>query len=249
MATTVLVTLLAAAGCGGAHRDPAPGPDRVVATEVPAETASGSVEHVVEPGQTAWRIARAYGIEIDELADANGIQDPTQIVAGQILTIPGAREVVDVEPYRGPTTVTATTTASARSSGRGAPVYAWPVPGGQVVSAYGVPRRTHRHTGLDIDGSHGQKIVAAHDGTVVYSGSTMRGYGKTVVVDHGGGIRTLYAHNSALLVQPGERVRRGQAIAKMGQTGNASGVHCHFEVRHDQKPIDPMAHARFEGAP
>lgn len=250
VATTALLALLVAAGCGGAHRAPASAPTREVATEIPSNPGSQSVEHVVEPGQTAWRIARAYGVELEDLATANGLTDTTRIVAGQILVIPGASETRHVEPFRGATAVTATTAATTTAaSGRGKLLYAWPVPGGRIVSAYGVPRRTHRHTGLDIDGRHGQKIVAAGDGTVVYSGATMRGYGKTVVVDHGGGIRTLYAHNSALLVQPGERVRRGQPIAKMGQTGNASGVHCHFEVRQDQKPIDPLGHARFEGAP
>ena len=68
----------------------------------------------------------------------------------------------------------------------------------------------------------------------------MRGYGKTVVIDHGDGMKSLYAHNSRLMVQRGERVRRGQTIARIGRTGNASTEHCHLEIRENDGPRDPL---------
>jgi murein DD-endopeptidase MepM/ murein hydrolase activator NlpD len=68
----------------------------------------------------------------------------------------------------------------------------------------------------------------------------MRGYGKVVILDHGDGFRSLYAHNSKLLVRVNDQVRGGQSVALVGSTGNASGNHCHFEIRRNDKPVDPL---------
>lgn len=94
------------------------------------------------------------------------------------------------------------------------------------------------HSGLDLKATYGTDIVAAESGTVIYSG-TRGGYGKTVIIDHGGGMTTLYAHNSQLVVSVGEQVQRGQVIAKAGSTGYSTGVHAHFEVRINGKTTDP----------
>ena len=115
-----------------------------------------------------------------------------------------------------------------------------------MVSRFGEPRRTHRHAGLDISGRHGQKIVAAAPGRVIYSDDRMRGYGNTVILDHGKGYQSLYAHNSRLLVRAGEKVAQGQPIAVMGKSGNATGEHCHFEIRKDRVPVDPMPYLSSE---
>ena len=116
---------------------------------------------------------------------------------------------------------------------------AWPVRGKEILSPFGVPRSDHRHAGLDIRGKAGDPVTAAAAGKVTYSG-TMRGYGKTVILDHGGGLETLYAHNKKLLVSVGERVSRGQKIATVGRTGNATTEHVHFEVRRNQVAVDPL---------
>ena len=115
-------------------------------------------------------------------------------------------------------------------------IMAWPAPGyTRVTSEYG--NRIHPvlgyakfHSGMDIGCPSGSKVVAANDGTVIkaaYSGS----YGNMVMIDHGGGIVTLYAHNSKLLVKAGDKVTRGQQIAVSGATGRVTGPHLHFEVR------------------
>ncbi|WP_250278816.1 murein hydrolase activator EnvC family protein [[Clostridium] colinum] len=94
------------------------------------------------------------------------------------------------------------------------------------------------HSGLDLKATYGSEIVAAETGTVIYSGNR-GGYGKTVIIDHGGGMTTLYAHNSQLLVSVGQQVKRGQVIAKAGSTGYSTGVHAHFEVRINGKHTNP----------
>ena len=94
------------------------------------------------------------------------------------------------------------------------------------------------HSGYDIPAPYGSDIVAAEDGKVIYSG-WMRGYGNTIMINHGGGIVTLYAHNSSLVVSNGTNVTRGQVVAKCGSTGNSTGNHCHFEVRLNGTAVSP----------
>lgn len=126
------------------------------------------------------------------------------------------------------------------AAGSPAQTFGWPIPEGEILSHFGVQRGSRRHSGLDIRGRHGQPVRATLGGRVTYTGSTMRGYGKTVVLDHGDGLSSLYAHNSAVLVRKGEWVERGQSIARVGRTGNASTEHCHFEIRRNNVPVDPL---------
>lgn len=121
----------------------------------------------------------------------------------------------------------------------------WPSPGYyKITSPYGY--RTHPilkkkklHTGIDIAVPSGTTIIAANSGTVIYSGYN-GGYGNTVIIDHGGKISTLYAHNSKLLVKVGDKVEKGQAVTKSGSTGLSTGPHLHFEVRENGQHVDPM---------
>ncbi len=124
----------------------------------------------------------------------------------------------------------------------------WPLPGYySITSPYG--NRLHpvlkvykMHTGVDIAGAgcNGKNVVAAADGTVITAG-WISGYGYTVVIDHGGGVVTLYAHSQKLLVKKGDTVKRGDAIMLVGSTGYATGPHLHFEVRVNGKYVNPTA--------
>jgi len=126
---------------------------------------------------------------------------------------------------------------------------AWPVPScGSISSPFGY--RIHPiygtrrlHSGMDIPGSYGSAVVAANPGTVITAGWN-GGYGNCVIIDHGGGICTLYGHNSSLVVSSGQKVSRGQTIAKIGSTGNSTGPHCHFEVRVNGNCVDPSPYVR-----
>lgn len=120
---------------------------------------------------------------------------------------------------------------------------------GRVSSEYG-PRvhpitGQHRpHTGIDVAAPTGTPVRAAAAGTVTFAGSR-GGYGNLVIVDHGGGRETYYAHNSANHVAVGDRVVSGQDIAAVGATGMATGPHLHFEVRVDGEPVEPRDHVHF----
>lgn len=122
----------------------------------------------------------------------------------------------------------------------------WPCPGNYtVVSPYGTRKhpilRVYKmHTGIDIDADTGDSIVAANKGTVIISEYNKGGYGNMVVIDHGGGITTLYGHASKRLVSVGDEVKAGQVIAKVGSTGLATGPHLHFEVRVDGATKNPL---------
>lgn len=123
----------------------------------------------------------------------------------------------------------------------------WPVPSGRGVSSgYGTRTlfgRKEFHTGLDIPASYGQNVLAAEAGTVIYA-SWMNGFGNTIMIDHGGGVTTLYGHNSSLTVKKGQTVTRGQVVAKIGSTGFSTGNHCHFEVRVGGKHTDPNKYVK-----
>lgn len=139
----------------------------------------------------------------------------------------------------------------AKNSGQalGTGVYTWPAPGYYTItSPFGM--RFHPilqvrklHTGVDIGAPMGADIVAADSGVVIYAGYN-GGYGNMVIVDHGNGMSTLYAHMSRIVAGNGQKVGKGEVIGKVGSTGFSTGPHLHFEVRKDGNPVDPMGYIR-----
>ncbi len=124
----------------------------------------------------------------------------------------------------------------------------WPCPSSDnITSSFGnrkhpILRKVKMHTGIDIGASKNSSIVAANKGTVIMAQyDKSGGYGRMVVIDHGGGITTLYAHANSLLVKVGDEVKAGQTIAKVGSTGLSTGNHLHFEVRENGVPVNPLS--------
>ncbi|MGF7183960.1 murein DD-endopeptidase MepM/ murein hydrolase activator NlpD [Desulfitispora alkaliphila] len=183
--------------------------------------------HVVKQGDTLWEIARDHGIGVDQLAQYNAIENPNRLRIGQDIVIPGRSEKPSATR----------TTQAVVASRQGSVTFLWPVQG-VITSTFG-RRWGDFHYGLDIAADTGTPVKAARGGTVLYSG--WRGtYGKTVIIEHNSTYRTLYAHNSQLLVKEGEVVRPGQVIAKVGSTGRSTGPHIHFEVQKNGKALDPL---------
>ncbi|GAB6159051.1 M23 family metallopeptidase [Desulfotomaculum varum] len=179
--------------------------------------------HLVAAGETLSHIAGQYGISLDELVEANRLANPHLIRQGDRLVIP----VTDQ-----PAAALAGQVGKIQLGG-----WAWPV-AGEITSPFGI-RGDRPHEGLDIGAGEGAAIIAPERGRVVWAGP--RGtYGLTVILDHGGGIRSLYAHCSKLLVQEGQTVERHQPIAEVGSTGRSSGPHLHMEILRQGIPLDPL---------
>jgi len=251
------VALALAHGCAGGRAERA-GQGAPVVLDVPhQEPELLTVVHVVTPGQTLYRIARAYGVDVDELMALNGIEDARRVAVGQQILIPGATEarevpsatdagVPEVEADREPTHATARMPASARKPpplttrpGQGKGDLQWPVRG--VLYARFGRKGGEPHDGIDLAAPAGTPVKTAGEGTVLYAGE-QPGYGKIVIVEHPGGLITLYAHNRDLRVKAGQKVRPEQVVATVGESGRTSGPHLHFEVRKGGTPVDPLEH-------
>lgn len=258
LGVTALV-VVAMAGCATVPSGGSPG----AAAERPGAMtpATGSV-HVVQRGETLYRIASSYGVDWRTLAESNGIRAPYTIHPGQRLQIRGSSAMArDQSPARSsmPTTASRpTTTASAGAPNtqsaptssapragseraRSVPAVApgrwqWPAEG-PLIRRFSNTEGTRR--GIGIAGSRGDPVRAAADGEVVYAGSGLVGYGRLLILKHDDRHLTAYAHNDDLLVSDGDRVRAGQQIAAMGASGT-DRVQLHFEVRVDGQPVDPL---------
>jgi murein DD-endopeptidase MepM/ murein hydrolase activator NlpD len=182
--------------------------------------------YVVQRGDTLSGIARRIDVPMVQLAAANQIASPYQLYAGQKLRLPDP-DVFRIEPAAGKPTLAAA-----------AQGFLWPV-NGKVVGGFGPIDQGQRRDGIDIAAREGAPVLAAEDGLVAYAGEGIRGYGRLILLRHAEGYITTYAHNAALLVDVGERVARGQVIARVGSTGDASRSQLHFELRKGRTPIDP----------
>jgi lipoprotein NlpD len=118
------------------------------------------------------------------------------------------------------------------------PAFRWPLTG-RVLCHYGSLEDGVTLKGIVLQGEEGQRVFAAEQGQVVYVDDSLRGYGKTLVLEHGRSFSTVYARNSQILVRVGDSVRRGQKIANIGRAGKGSTAQLYFEIRRDAKTLDP----------
>ncbi|MEO1251224.1 MAG: peptidoglycan DD-metalloendopeptidase family protein [Pseudomonadota bacterium] len=235
---------------------------RVTPTVASAEPAAPrDTYYRVRQGDTLYSVSRATGVSTAVLAQANGLTPPYVISPGQELLAPGATASDPVRmatnqpasaPARAPTqNAAAPATASPSDvaeltrqvsfapSARDA-LFAWPVRGA-IISNYGIGELGRRNDGINIAAPAGTPVRAAADGEVVYRGSELDGFGNLLLVKHTDGFVTAYAHNDGMLVKKGDVVRKGQVIAKVGQTGAVETPQLHFEIRQKLKSVDPIA--------
>ncbi len=181
------------------------------------------IKHIVKKGDTLESIAKHNKGDLNEILQYNNLTRGSKLSIGDIVIVPdgeAARTVVR----------SSSTGVSSRPTYSG--YYMKPIVGG--VKSQGL----HGHNGIDFAASYGTNILASADGEVIISRSGWNGgYGTYIVVKHGNGTQTLYAHLSASLVSSGQRVSQGQVIGKMGSTGKSTGVHLHFEIRGARNPF------------
>lgn len=222
-------------------------------------------QYVVRPKDTLFSIAFRYGWDYKALAARNNIPTPYTIHPGQTIRFDGRTgstptavastsdstpssslktTVIRRQP-NGATTTTAVVAPSVANKSAPAPL----PPAGPAPTGWGWPSNGiligkfssngSLNKGIDIAGDLGQPVLAASDGTVVYAGSGLRGYGELVIIKHSDTYVSAYGHNRRLLVREGQQVKVGQTIAEMGSTGT-DRVKLHFEIRRQGKPVDPL---------
>jgi murein DD-endopeptidase MepM/ murein hydrolase activator NlpD len=176
--------------------------------------------HKIRPKETLWRVSKMYGVDLQTLARANKLADTQKIYAGQLLFIPQA-SVTDFGEN-----------AKERP-------FVWPLKG-KVLSFYGSIKDGVKNKGIDINARHGEAVIAARSGKVSFIDENMKGFGKTLIIDHTDEFSTVYACNSQILVKVGQSVRQGTVIAKAGQSGRAASPRLHFEIRKKHEPQNPF---------
>jgi LysM repeat protein len=208
-----------------------------------------TVSHTVARGEELSDIADQYGIREVEIIAANGLKPPYTLKNGQALKIPVRDTGASAAPKKGdyveagePAVVPkpkpeARATAEAAPPAEG-PTFDWPV-SGKVIAGFGAGKDGLTNEGINIAVASGTPVRAAASGTVRYAGNELRGYGNLVLIEHSGGYVTAYAHNDVLSVKRGQTIKRGEVIARSGQTGNVKSPQLHFEIRKGTQSLDP----------
>jgi len=209
----VIVSLLVA-GCASA-------PPYTGTIASPMVQSISGVHHRVETGQTLWKISRIYDVDIDDILRVNHLPEDAAIQTGQLLLIPNRLRQQNI-PVK-----------SSMDD------FIWPLKG-RVIAGFGVNYRNIMNKGVNIQGAIGTDILAARSGKVVFYASDFGNFGKTVIIDHGDGLRSVYSRASEIFVRPGETVERGTVIGRVGSSGRDKNSYLHFEIRKSTLAQNPL---------
>ncbi len=222
------------------------------ARAVPSAGDRGGGRYVVMPGDTVSEIAERFGVPMRDIVRRNGLRPPYRIYVGQVLRVGPARGgEVAVRPARREPATGGTSLARTRAAAEATPPpltgrgFLWPVRG-KVVEGFGAKPGGRRNDGINIAAPVGTPVRAVENGIVVYAGSAVPAFGRMLIIRHAGGYLSTYAHNEALLVTVGDRVRRGQIVARVGATGEVGRAQLHFQLRRGREPVDPRKYLKAE---
>jgi murein DD-endopeptidase MepM/ murein hydrolase activator NlpD len=232
-------TVIASTG-SGVSAAPLPSPVVTVPSATPSKPAApaGTVPAMPEPAKTTVpSVTQAKPLPPTPTAPVASM--PTKPQDAPVPTKPKSAEQVDDETQAAVEAVEAAKEAGP-AAGTGKGPFVWPVQG-KVIGAFGSSNEGLKNDGINIAAPSGAPVVAAADGTVAYAGNELRGFGNMILIRHDGGYVTAYAHNASLLVKKGDKVKRGQTIARVGQTGAVFGPQLHFEIRKGTQPVDPLS--------
>lgn len=197
------------------------------------------VLHTVQSGDTVLAIAQAYNVKGKNIAEYNGLEDSSKLSIGQKLIIPDGYisprttpQIVSGDTRLARDATDGPTPAPKESAGFG---WVWP-----TTTRHIAQYMRWGHTGIDIDNRSRPPVYATQAGTVEFAG-WLGGYGNLMIINHGNGMTSHYAHLDKFYASKGQSVSAGAAIAQMGSTGRSTGSHLHFEVRRGGRPIDPMS--------
>jgi murein DD-endopeptidase MepM/ murein hydrolase activator NlpD len=190
------------------------------------------VYHTVQKGDTLQTIAKQYKVDADAITgyEYNDLAEPYELVVGQRIVVPGGEK-----PYV-PRVVHAYSGNVPASATRGSGSFVWPA-SGRITQRY-----YNYHKAIDIGAPRGRPVLSSDSGYIASVGWSQYGYGNYIIVDHGNGFQTLYAHLSAILVEAGQSVARGERIGSIGSTGRSTGPHLHFEVRYKGAQRNPLGY-------
>jgi murein DD-endopeptidase MepM/ murein hydrolase activator NlpD len=246
---------------------PAPAP---VAAKPTAAAPQNAYVHVVAPGETLTSIARKYRKPLVMIASANKIAPHTMVKMGDRLVIPGrvaaakptvtpaaaappapapvaavrtpapaAPQLASASPVSSARVATPAAEADDEVGSSGGAAFRWPVRG-RIITGFGAKPNGQQNDGINLAVPEGTAVRAADDGVVAYAGNELKGYGNLILIRHANGFVTAYAHASEIMVKRNDQVRRGQVIAKSGQSGSVTTPQLHFEIRKGSSPVDPM---------
>lgn len=208
---TIICILISLTGCAARSRLP---------LELAPLPKVYGITHIVQRGETLWRISKTYNVDLDKIVRANRIPNRSKIIAGQTLVIPDAKKKKK----------TTRSNLSRNSS------FIWPVKG-KIVSYFKDKQEHLINKGVNIEARPGADVLSSRSGIVTFSAENLKGYGKTIIIDHNDGFITVYTYNSKNLVKLNDRVNQGTVIAKVGGNGRAT---LHFEIRRSNKPQNPL---------
>jgi len=186
-----------------------------------AQEAAPGIHHRVETGQTLWKISRLYDVEIDDILRLNHLPEDAAIEPGQVLLIPNRKSLQNF---------------AVKSSGDD---FIWPLKG-RVITGFGSNYHNLINKGINIQPSTGEDILASRSGRVVFYADHLGNFGKTIIIDHGDGLRSVYSRVLDVLVRLGDNVQKGALIGRVGTSARDKNIYLHFEIRKGALAQNPL---------